>query len=272
MDYFEPKTIVIAVCIMVFLAIVLDVVRRRKRNRYDNIQMSSRQIERSVSYENAKDPFSESQFPSGRSRVVARDGDHDFSDRIENEKQDSLFDQPKQGTLALDNESTAKKVSPTPKLRPTKQPSEKPKESPQQEVLVIHLMSATDQTCSGQLLLDSVLKQGLRYGEMKIFHRHTDENGSGPVLFSMANLLNPGTFDLTTIGRQELVGVTLFMAPLDLEKPAEVFDLMIETAEYLAEKLQLNMMDESRSSMTKQTIEHYRQRAQQAILFQERSG
>jgi FtsZ-interacting cell division protein ZipA len=47
---------------------------------------------------------------------------------------------------------------------------------------------------------------------------------------------------------------------------------MIETAEYIAEKLQLNMMDESRSSMTKQTIEHYRQRAHQAILFQERSG
>ena len=104
MDYFEPKTIVIAVCTMVFLAIVLDVVRRRKRNRYDNIQMSSREIDRSVGYENAKDPFSESQFPSGRSRVVPRDGDHDFSERIENEKQNSLFDQPEQGTLALDNE------------------------------------------------------------------------------------------------------------------------------------------------------------------------
>jgi cell division protein ZipA len=272
MDYFEPKTIVIAVCTMVFLAIVLDVVRRRKRNRYDNIQMSSREIDRSVGYENAKDPFLESQFPSGRSRVVPRDGDHDFSERIENEKQNSLFDQPEQGTLALDNEPVVERAAPAPKARPKKPSSDKPKESPQQEILVIHLMTATGQTCSGQLLLDCVLKQGLRYGEMKIFHRHTDQNGSGPVLFSMANLLNPGTFDLTTIGRQELVGVTLFMAPSDLEKPAEVFDLMIETAAYLAEKLQLNMMDESRSSMTKQTIEHYRQRAQQAILFQERSG
>jgi cell division protein ZipA len=272
MDYFEPKTIVIAVCTMVFLAIVLDVVRRRKRNRYDNIQMSSREIDRSVGFEEDRDPFSESQFPSGRSRVVSRDGEHDFSERIENEKQNSLFDQPEQGTLALDNEPVVEKAVPAPKARSKKQSSEKPKESPQQEILVIHLMTTTGQTCSGQLLLDAVLDQGLRYGEMKIFHRHTDENGSGPVLFSMANLLNPGTFDLTTIGHQELVGVTLFMAPSDLEKPAEVFDLMIETAEYIAEKLQLNMLDESRSSMTKQTIEHYRQRAHQAILFQERSG
>jgi cell division protein ZipA len=271
MDYFEPKTIVIAVCTMVFLAIVLDVVRRRKRNRYNSIQMS-RDIDSLVGYEDDRDPFSESQFPSGGSRVVSRDGSHNFSERIENEKQNSLFDQPEQGTLAFDDKPAAKKVAPAVKETPKQQPSEKPQVAPHPEVLIIHLMTAADQTCSGQLLLDEVLNQGLRYGEMKIFHRHTDENGSGPVLFSMANLLNPGTFDLTTIGHQELVGVTLFMTPSDLEKPAEVFDLMIETAEYLAEKLQMNIMDESRSSMTKQTIEHYRQRAHQAILFQERSG
>ena len=107
---------------------------------------------------------------------------------------------------------------------------------------------------------------------MKIFHRHTSEDGSGPVLFSMANLLNPGTFDLTTIAQQELVGVTLFLAPSDLDNPSETFDLMMDVAEQLAEKLQLNIMDESRSSMTKQTIDHYRHRAQRAVLLQERSG
>ena len=62
------------------------------------------------------------------------------------------------------------------------------------------------------------------------------------------------------------------MAPLDLDKPDEIFDLMIDVAENLAENLQLNIMDESRSSMTKQTIDHYRHRAQQAVRFQERSG
>jgi hypothetical protein len=67
-----------------------------------------------------KDPFSESQFPSGRSRVVSREGDHDFSERIENEKQNSLFDQPEQGTLALDNEPVVERAAPAPKARPKK--------------------------------------------------------------------------------------------------------------------------------------------------------
>jgi cell division protein ZipA len=117
------------------------------------------------------------------------------------------------------------------------------------------------------LLLDTAVSLGLRYGAMKIFHRHSEEDGSGPVLFSMANLLNPGTFDLTTMGALQSVGVTLFMTPNELEEPVEAFDIMLETAEKLAQELQLTLKDESRSSMTKQTIDHYRQKALK-IAFQ----
>ena len=48
MENFEPKTVLIVVTLMVCLAIVLDFLRRRKRNRYDNIQMSSRDLERNA--------------------------------------------------------------------------------------------------------------------------------------------------------------------------------------------------------------------------------
>jgi len=271
MDYFEPKTIVIAVSTMVFLAIVLDFLRRKKRNRYENLQMSSRQIQRSARDEYETDPFSESQFPSGGSRVVGS-RDDDFSKPVENEKQNSLFHQPEQGKLNLDDIPSEKEVSSISiKVAPQQQP-EKVEDVETQELLVIHLMAAKEQVCSGQLLLDTAVSLGLRYGAMKIFHRHTGEDGSGPILFSMANLLNPGTFDLTAIGQQEMIGVTLFMTPSDLDKPSEIFDLMLDVAEQMADKLQLNIMDESRSSMTKQTIDHYRQRAQQAVLLQERSG
>ena len=274
MDYFEPKTIVIAVSTMVFLAIVLDFLRRKKRSRYEGIHMSSRDISRTARSKDDEDPFSDSQFPSGGS-WVAGTRDDDYSTPVENEKQNSLFDQPEQGKFNWDDEPVAKDTPPVPiKAAPVKpvKKIEQVEQSEPQEVLVIHLMAPKDQTVDGQLLLDTAVSLGLRYGNMKIFHRHTSEDGSGPVLFSMANLLKPGTFDLNTIGKQQMVGVTLFMAPSELDAPNQIFDAMLDVAEQMAETLQLNIMDESRSSMTKQTIDHYRHRAQQAVLLQERSG
>ena len=273
MDYFEPKTIVIAVFSMVFLTIVLDFLRRKKHNRYKGIQMS-RDFNSSSGYEVEDDPFAVSEFPSGGS-WVAGTRDDDYSAPVENEKQSSLFHQPEQGKFNWDDEPVEKEPAPirldtTPK-KPTKQ-AERAEQVELPEVLVIHLMAAKDQTCDGQLLLDAAVSLGLRYGNMKIFHRHTSSDGSGPVLFSMANLLKPGTFDLNTIAQQEMIGVTLFMAPSELDKPTEIFDLMLDIAEKMAKKLQLNIMDETRSSMTKQTIDHYRHRAQRAVLLQERSG
>ena len=277
MDYFEPRTIVIAVSTMVFLAIVLDLLRRKKRNRYENLQMHTRDLDRSSRIEEEEDdPFLQSQFPSGKSRVVGmREEDIFVESNRKKTSSPGLFQQPEQGSLDLDVQARQQEGDSQPVQEINTQQQETVDKADQpvhEEVLVIHLMANKGEYCQGQQLLDSSIALGLRYGAMKIFHRHTDEDGSGPILFSMANMLKPGTFDLSTIGELELVGVTLFMTPSELEKPALIFDLMIDTAEKLAVELKLNIMDESRSSMTKQTTDHYRQRAQQSVLLQEHSG
>jgi cell division protein ZipA len=84
----------------------------------------------------------------------------------------------------------------------------------------------------------------------------------------MANLVNPGTFDLNTMKTITTPGVTLFMPLDDIEDPISALEVMIQTVDTLVEKLSLNVMDESRSSMTRQTIDHYRQRAKKASLQQ----
>jgi len=278
MDYFEPRTIVIAVSTMVFLAIVLDLLRRKKRNRYENLQMHTRDLDRSSRIEEEEDdPFLQSQFPSGKSRVVGmREEDIFVESNRKKTSSSGLFQQPEQGSLDLDVQAQQQEGDSQPvqeiNTQQQKTVDNQADQPVHEEVLVIHLMANKGEFCQGQQLLDSSIALGLRYGAMKIFHRHTDEDGSGPILFSMANMLKPGTFDLSTIGELELVGVTLFMTPSELEKPALIFDLMMDTAEKLAAELKLNIMDESRSSMTKQTTDHYRQRAQQSVLLQEHSG
>ena len=70
----------------------------------------------------------------------------------------------------------------------------------------------------------------------------------------------------------ETPGVTLFMPLDDLSDPVSAFDTMVDAVDSLAAGLQLNVMDESRSSMTKQTIDHYRQRARTVSFRREQSS
>ena len=95
---------------------------------------------------------------------------------------------------------------------------------------------------------------------MNIFHRHEQSNGKGAVQFSMANSVEPGFFDLDTIDDFSTPGVCFFMSVPGPNEPIKAFEYMVETAQCLVSNLNGEMLDESRSAMTNQTLEHCRQR------------
>ena len=277
MDYFGPREVLIVVGVLVILAIILDGARRIKRNRYENLQMSSRKLRKSSAQDVTReelDALDASQFPSGRARVIGIRDEGDIQ-HVENSLRRSNgfgFDrEPEQEVFDLDNSIYERhRAELTEQAQPQKS-AEKPNTQPE-EVLVIHLMANKGEKVAGQQLLDAVLSAGLRYGAMKIFHRHLSDDGSGPVLFSMANLVNPGTFDLNTMSDLEVPGVTLFMALDDIEDPVDALNIMIEAVDSIVGDLKLNVMDESRSSMTRNTIDHYRQRARDVSVRRDQSS
>ena len=107
----------------------------------------------------------------------------------------------------------------------------------------------------GQALLESLVEQKMIFGAMEIFHRLGPTGHSD---FSLLNAVEPGTFDLHTIGDMKIPGVSLFMRVHELADPVSTFDDMIEVAQNLADDLGGELKDESRSVMTSQTIEHCR--------------
>lgn len=129
-----------------------------------------------------------------------------------------------------------------------------------EEVFIINVMAPKGKFFHGADLLDATLKCGLRYGNMDIFHRYSTTKGEGVLLFSMANMVKPGTFDLDAMDEFDTPGVSLFMTlPIDADS-MKSFELMVDTANVLAEALDGELKDEQRSAMTRQTIEHCRQR------------
>ncbi|KAF1053803.1 MAG: Cell division protein ZipA [Stenotrophomonas maltophilia] len=132
--------------------------------------------------------------------------------------------------------------------------------APVEEVLIINVISRDEGGFKGPALLQNILESGLRFGEMDIFHRHESMTGNGEVLFSMANAVKPGTFDLDNIDEFSTRAVSFFLGLPGPRHPKQAFDVMVAAARKLAHELDGELKDEQRSVMTAQTIEHYRQR------------
>lgn len=129
-----------------------------------------------------------------------------------------------------------------------------------EEVIVINVFADKDNPFIGMELLQLVLNCGMRYGDMDIFHRHEDGFDRGKIQFSMANAIEPGTFDLDTMGETTSSGVSFFMGLPGPKNSMKAFDYMLETAQAMTNNFGGELRDERRSLMSNQSIEHCRQR------------
>jgi len=125
------------------------------------------------------------------------------------------------------------------------------------QVIILSVVMPENHQMSGAALLPSLLTLGMKYGEMNIFHRHQDNAGNGSVTFSLANMLNPGSFELDTMETFVTQGVSLFMTLPNAGDPFAAFDQMLLAAKQLAAEFNAQLLDDKRNVMTKQTEQHY---------------
>jgi len=140
------------------------------------------------------------------------------------------------------------------------------------EVLVVNVMARAGYSFAGDDLLQILITAGLKFGEMNIFHHHRDSNTKGPVLYSVANVLNPGTFDLNNMSDFSTLGVSFFLALPTSINNLEAFETMLLVAQKIKGGLDGELRDDQRNLMTAQTIEHYRQRVRDFELRQLKAG
>lgn len=136
---------------------------------------------------------------------------------------------------------------------------EKPK-SEHHELLVINAMAAEGKPFKGNDLLQILMACDVRYGKMNIFHRYENADGTGEIQFSVANLVEPGNFDLDEIDDFTSPGVVFFMHLPGPKDSVKAYEAMVETARCLVKNLEGELRDQSHSVATKQTLEHYKQR------------
>ena len=127
------------------------------------------------------------------------------------------------------------------------------------EVFMINVVARDANGFKGGDILHILLACDLRFGDMNFFHRHEFEAGKGAIQFSVANMMQPGVFDIDNMPDVNTPGLVFFLTLPGPEDMMKAFDYMLETAQAVARNLGGDVLDESRSVLTRQTLEHCRQ-------------
>lgn len=134
-------------------------------------------------------------------------------------------------------------------------------------IVTLYVRSRDDRQISGLSLLDAAIKAGLRFGEMKIFHRR--HRGATRPVFSMANITRPGSFDPSAWNLFQTPGVTLFMTLPGPVSALDAWDAMLATGKRLAELLDADLMDDAQCLLTRQRTAQIREEMRE---FDRRNG
>ena len=139
-----------------------------------------------------------------------------------------------------------------------------PSESKQDPGLIMLYITSPAQTMFNGLSISKAADEvGMVYGHMNIFHHFgPGKLHSGQPLFSMANMFEPGSFDLGRMADLRTKGVVLFMySPASIEATV-VFELYLNTARRIAEYLNGELRMSDNNPLDNAGIEKLREHAE----------
>ena len=148
------------------------------------------------------------------------------------------------------------------KTEPSFQATDAPKTEPEppQEVLMLFVDKSEGAVIEGARLLPLLLTLGFKFGEMEFFHRHELNSGQGEILFSLANMFNPGTFDPDNMEQFSTRGLTIFMTLPNALEPLQTFNMMHNAAKKIAEEFGAKVLDEQRRPLDVSIVRGYVER------------
>lgn len=80
------------------------------------------------------------------------------------------------------------------------------------DMITFYVVSAEGYQFEGEHVVQCLEALGFEYGEYNIFHRHKHlGNSNSPVIFSIANMMQPGVFDLNNLKDFSTIGLVIFM-------------------------------------------------------------
>lgn len=125
-------------------------------------------------------------------------------------------------------------------------------------IIRLYVAARAGSVLRGADIVVAAEKAGLSYGHLQVFHRLVEGKPELGPIFSVANVMKPGGFDMAQIQSVETPAIAFFLtlpAPIGA---LDAWDAMLPTAQRMAELLDGVLLDEERNALGRQRIAHLR--------------
>jgi cell division protein ZipA len=126
------------------------------------------------------------------------------------------------------------------------------------KIVTLYLAARAGAKLHGPDIVVAAEKTGLAYGHMGVFHRLVDNHPERGPVFSVANIMKPGSFDMANIQAMETPAIAFFLTLPAPVAALDAWETMLPTAQRMAELLDGVVLDESRNALGRQRIAHIR--------------
>ncbi|NIN34640.1 MAG: cell division protein ZipA [Gammaproteobacteria bacterium] len=127
-----------------------------------------------------------------------------------------------------------------------------------QEIIALYIISNNPSGISGPDILHIMESIGMVFGEMNIFHYFDDQAVNGNPLFSLANIHEPGVFNMQNIAGFSTTGVVMFLCLSEGSNGKAAFEKMLETARDIAASTEGQLCDKYKSPLDSKRIDELR--------------
>jgi cell division protein ZipA len=143
-------------------------------------------------------------------------------------------------------------------IEPSRPPLGVRPEQPIERIVTLFVTARAGELMHGPNLVVAAEKAGMTFGDRSIFHRLISGRPEAGPIFSMANMIKPGNFDMLEIDTLQTPGVSFFMTLPGPVTALDAWDAMLPTAQRLAELMDANVLDEERNALGRQRVAHLR--------------
>jgi len=120
------------------------------------------------------------------------------------------------------------------------------------DTILILSVASNKKYFSGDAIMSAIRSLNLVPGPMDVFYRFDDNQEN--ILFTVASMVEPGTFPIQDMSRFTTSGLTLFGRLPSVRTGSEILEDMYETAQQLAAQLDGKLLDSQHQPLSEETF------------------